>query len=41
MVRQPERDQLLRGAGFKVVHFGAPEDVVARIRRAAAAVTPY
>lgn len=47
MVRQLGRDQLLRDAGFKVVHFtwaelfGGPEDVVARIRRAAAAVTPY
>ena len=47
MVRQLGRDQLLRDAGFKVVHFtwaelfGGPEDVVARIHRAAAAVTPY
>jgi very-short-patch-repair endonuclease len=47
MVRQLGRDQLLRDAGFRVVHFtwaelfGAPGDVVGRIRRAAAATTPY
>jgi len=42
-----ERDRLLRDAGYKVAHFtwkelfGAPEEVVGRIRRAGAAETPY
>jgi hypothetical protein len=42
-----ERDRLLRDAGYRVAHFtwaelfGAPEEVVARIRRAGAAATPY
>jgi hypothetical protein len=47
LIRQLERDRLLRDAGCKVVHFtwaelfGSPETVVSRIRRAAAAPTPY
>ena len=47
LIRQLERDRLLRDAGYKVVHFtwaelfGRPETVVSRIRRAAAAPTPY
>jgi Protein of unknown function (DUF559) len=46
VVKELERDRLLRDAGYKVAHFtwaelfGTPEEVAARIRRAAAA-TPY
>jgi very-short-patch-repair endonuclease len=47
LIRQLERDRLLRDAGYKVAHFtweelfGTPEVVIDRIRRAGAAVTPY
>jgi hypothetical protein len=47
LIRQFERDRQLRDAGFNVVHFtwqelfATPEDVVERVRRAAAATTPF
>ncbi len=47
LIRQLERDRLLRDAGYRVVHFTweelfkTPETVVSRIRRAAAAPTSY
>jgi Protein of unknown function (DUF559) len=47
VVRQLDRDRLLRDAGYKVAHFtwaelfGAPEAVVDRVRRASAAPAPY
>ena len=47
LVRQFERDRLLRDAGYQVIHFTwaelfqTPEVVVGRIRRAVTAVTPY
>jgi hypothetical protein len=47
VVRQLDRDRLLRDAGYKVVHFtwrelfGTPEAVVGRVRRASAALAPY
>jgi predicted transcriptional regulator of viral defense system len=46
-IKQLERDRLLQDAGYKVVHFTweelfkTPEVVIARIRRALAAATPY
>jgi predicted transcriptional regulator of viral defense system len=47
VVRQLDRDRLLRDAGYKVAHFtwaelfGTPEAVVGRIRWASAAIAPY
>ena len=47
MIAQFERDRLLRDAGYKVVHFTwrelfqSPEVVIARIRQALAAASPY
>lgn len=47
LLRQLERDRLLRDAGYKVAHFtweelfGMPETVIRRIRRAGDAVVPY
>lgn len=47
LIRQFDRDRLLRDAGYKVVHFTwaelfkAPEIVIGRIRRAAAVTTSY
>jgi very-short-patch-repair endonuclease len=47
LIRQLERDRLLRDAGYRVVHFtweelfARPHEVVERIRRAAAAPTSY
>lgn len=47
LIRQLERDRLLRDAGYKVAHFtweelsGIPEAVIERIRRAGDAAAPY
>ena len=47
LIKEFERDRLLRDAGYKVAHltwgelFAEPEAVIERVRRAAAAPTPY